>query len=113
MCIRDRYWFVHATPKRNYSVFIHLADLDDATKVAQYDGQPIDGYSPTTRWEPGEIVVDEYVLDLPRDIPPDHYRLLGGLYDPEVSANVAILSAEDELPGDRAMITEVAIVDQP
>ena len=42
----------------------------DGQPVIQ-DHQPVWNAYPTSRWSPGEIVRDDYVLDLPGQIVPD------------------------------------------
>ncbi|MFN2251497.1 MAG: glycosyltransferase family 39 protein [Anaerolineae bacterium] len=51
--------------------------------VAQHDGAPSGGARPTTSWRPGETIVDEHQLALPRDLEPGTYLLIAALYAPE------------------------------
>jgi hypothetical protein len=46
------------------------------------DGKPGDGSLPTTAWAAGDLILDEYQLPLPPDIPPGEYLIEIGLYDP-------------------------------
>ena len=62
----------------DYTVFIHLLGTE-ASPIAQAD-RPPGGY-PTSDWQPGEIVVDTFVVDLPPDLPPGTYALHTGMYD--------------------------------
>jgi hypothetical protein len=103
------YWLVQRTPADNYKVFLHLAKLDDSDKVAQGDSEPILGYSPTTRWEPGEVVIDEYQMRLDKTVPPGTYQLLVGMYRPDVMKNLAVKQAPQVLPGDRIVLTQINI----
>ena len=103
------YWLAEKTPDTDLVVFLHLTPLDDSGKVAQHDGSPILGYSPTTRWEPGEVIVDEQQLHLDKTIPPGRYRLLFGLYKPDTVENLRVREAPLVLPGDRVVLTEVEV----
>ena len=47
---------------RDYTAFVHL--VGPGGLAAQRDTQPGAGSYPTTRWEPGETIVDRFVLDV-------------------------------------------------
>jgi hypothetical protein len=46
------------------------------------DAQPGQGSVNTTTWAPGDLILDEYQLQLPPDAPPGEYEIEIGLYDP-------------------------------
>jgi len=81
----------------------------DGDRVAQADSQPILGFGPMTRWEPGELVVDERELVVPSDVPPGTYRILAGLYHADAMQNLRVSGAAQTLPGDRVILAEVTI----
>ena len=95
--------------KHNDKVFVHLRDAGDTTAVAQHDGDPVRGYTPTSRWEPGELVVDEHTLTLPADLAPGRYKLVVGMYDPTTVQNIPVRAGTATLPGDRVLVTEVEV----
>jgi hypothetical protein len=66
----------------DYTVFLHLRNNDGAT-VAQHDGLSLAGAYPTSRWQPGEMVIDPFTLVLPADLPAGPYTLWTGLYQLE------------------------------
>ena len=106
------YWLAQKSPATDYSVFLHLALMDDSGKVAQSDSPPIYGYGPTTQWEPGEIVIDQQRIYLDETVPPGRYRLLMGLYRPDMMQNLAALQATEVLPGDRLVLAEIEVTDE-
>jgi hypothetical protein len=73
------YWAVMERPDRDYTVFVHLVDTN-GDKVAQSDGQPVNGAWPTSAWEPGSPVVDRHRLAIPSDTAPGTYFLQAGMY---------------------------------
>ena len=62
----------------DYTVFFHVVAANEQ-RFAQHDGMPQDGQSPTSRWLPGEIIVDRYEAVLAPDAPggPDYRYWLG------------------------------------
>ncbi len=81
------YWQTISPVQQDYTTFIHL--LDSAGKiVAQLDLAPLSGTRPTSLWQPGETVRDEYPLALPANLPPGEYRLTLGLYLPPNGARL-------------------------
>lgn len=59
----DLYWAAEAPVARDLSLFVHLLD-PEGRLVAQRDGYPAGGNYPTSLWDPGEMVIDEYRFDL-------------------------------------------------
>jgi len=54
----------------------------DGRLVAQHD-QPVGGlYTPPERWWPGQLLADEYRLELPLELAPGTYHVLALLYRP-------------------------------
>ncbi|HEX7587964.1 MAG TPA: 6-pyruvoyl-tetrahydropterin synthase-related protein [Anaerolineae bacterium] len=74
------YWFALNEMDQDYQVFVHLVGPGDAS-LAQQDGPPDQGLTPTTRWLPGEIVVDHHALALKSPVPGE-YQLVAGMYLP-------------------------------
>ena len=103
------YWLAQRVPAEDYKVFVHLVKTDDTGVVAQSDSFPVLGYSPTSRWEPGEVIVDEQQLHLEKDIPPGTYWLVLGLYRSDPIQNLAVRQSPQSLPGDRVVLTQIEI----
>lgn len=81
-------WQAQTMPARDLTVFVHLVPLEGPPiPVAQADHEPTLPTAagpqpyPTSRWQAGELVLDEIVLDA-TGVAPGRYRLLVGLYDP-------------------------------
>lgn len=73
------YWQARARPSLDYTIFVHLGPAN-APPLAQNDHQPVGGRYPTSLWDIGEVVRDNFELSLPVDIPPGQYELTVGLY---------------------------------
>lgn len=81
------YWLALREVSQNYKAFVHLLGPDGAV-IAQHDGDPVGGFSPTTRWRPGELVVDRHYVALPAGLAPGDYGLRAGLYQFEPLRNL-------------------------
>ncbi len=79
------YWQALDEMNERYSVFVHLLDAT-GNIAAQRDSEPQNGLAPTTSWLRGEVIVDDYALDVPRA--PGAYTLIVGLYQPATGARL-------------------------
>jgi hypothetical protein len=84
-------WQTSAIPPADYTVFVHLVD-PDGNLIAQADSPPAKGAYPTSLWDPGEIIVDEHEI---RDLPPGHYTLQVGLYQPDTGERLPVTGSPD------------------
>lgn len=82
-------WQAEAEIETSYRVFLHLLGPQGAL-LTQSDGEPAHWTRPTLGWAPGEVVLDERVLEIPADAPPGPYRLVTGLYDPATGDRLAL-----------------------
>ncbi|MBI1298183.1 phospholipid carrier-dependent glycosyltransferase [bacterium] len=74
-------WQALTSLPKDYSVFVHLVD-DDGFTVAQRDTMPNGGNAPTSRWLPGQVVIDTYLVDVPNTAyTPNRGQWAVGLYD--------------------------------
>jgi 4-amino-4-deoxy-L-arabinose transferase-like glycosyltransferase len=79
------YWQTEAPVAARYKVFTHLVGETfnagtDNFLWGQQDNEPGQGQAPTTRWSPGAIVVDTYLIPVDAQAPPGPYTLEIGLY---------------------------------
>ena len=86
---RQLYWLALRESGQDYKAFVHLLGPNGSV-IAQHDGDPGGGYTPTTRWRPGEIIVDRHVLSLPQGLPAGEYGLRAGLYQVEPLRNLPV-----------------------
>lgn len=101
------YWLCLVGMDENFKAFVHIFDPSTGKIIAQHDGDPVGGFTPTTRWLPGEIIVDSHPLIIPVDVRPGRYAVGTGLYRfPEVR-NLRVIGAS--FPGDRILLKEVRV----
>jgi len=78
-----------------YTVFLQLLDQNGSV-ISSWDSQPLGGLYPTSRWSPGEVITDTFLLPLPQDgLPPGSYRLITGFYNVETSQRLPVAGGSD------------------
>lgn len=103
------YWRARASVAGDYKVFAHL--VGEGERIwGQHDSVPAGWRRPTTGWEAGEVIVDEYSLPIHPQAPAGRYTIFVGMYDP---ITMQRLPLEDEaghrLPDDRLPLATVTI----
>ena len=78
-------WHVLAPPQKFLTTLVHLGDPTQPP-IAQGDRPPLNGEYPTTWWEKGEVIDDEYLLVLPATLPAGSYPITIGMYDESIVA---------------------------
>ncbi len=73
------FWRARAVIPEDYTVFVHVVDTNGKL-IVQADSQPQRGAYPTFFWDAGELVADEHLIALPRDLPRGDYAVRVGLY---------------------------------
>jgi hypothetical protein len=96
------YWQALEPIDRNYQAFVHLYD---GRLWAQHDGAPECGINPTTRWEPGQIIADPHIVELPADLPAGSFPIVVGMYDLLTEARLPVAGSAD----DTIRVTELTI----
>jgi hypothetical protein len=77
----DLVWRPLRRPDADLLVFAHLLD-DEGNRLTQADHRPADDLRPTWTWEPGEVFVDRFALQLPDEPTDQGLHLEVGLYGP-------------------------------
>ena len=99
------WWQALQSPQADYTVFVHLLDLDTEDIVVQSDAMPWGGAYPTSWWAAGEVVSETVTLPL-EGVPSGTYQLAMGLYDLTVTRLQAIGPDGQRLPDDRVILPE-------
>jgi hypothetical protein len=82
-------WLPLQKPSADYNLFLQLLAADGAL-VAQSDGPPNGGYTPTSAWPPGKEVSDRRGMALPAELPAGNYQLIAGVYDPNTGERLSV-----------------------
>ncbi|MFB0538249.1 MAG: ArnT family glycosyltransferase [Anaerolineae bacterium] len=105
------FWRCLEDMEQSYTVFTQLIDAGDNI-VAQKDNPPVDGFYPTTKWEVGEIVRDQYDLVIPTNAPLGEYRLQVGMYLVETGERLPVVGDSDLLLEDKVVLRLVSVKDE-
>lgn len=79
------YWQATEPVRSNYAIFVQLLNSQQQV-FAEWESQPFAGQYPTSIWKPGEVVVQDFDLVLPAELPNDQYQLIAGMADPMLKA---------------------------
>jgi len=89
-------------------VFTHLLN-PEGQLVAQHDGTPNQGASPTPFWQPGTLIPDLHEFQIPPDLPAGEYTLSVGMYEWPDIRNLHVV--EGPVQGQERIVLEIIKVD--
>jgi hypothetical protein len=72
------------------------------------DAQPGFNFSPTTRWQPGEVIADHYRLTLAPNAVPGQYDVYAGMYREQPLQNLTVVS-ENATPDNRVRLGKIVV----
>jgi len=97
------YWRAEGEMGADYTVFTHLID-EESNIWGQMDSQPLEGDYPTSFWDTGEVIEDEYILAINEDAPVGSYRLEVGMYELATKQRLPILGDDGEVQDTRILL---------
>jgi hypothetical protein len=103
------YWQALAPMEKNYNVFAQVLGVEDQV-WARSDGWPVDGLSPTSHWETGDVIKDVRVLTVGLTTPPDFYDIEVGLYA-RGPKRLPIIAEDGHRLGSRVLLSKIRVVD--
>ena len=98
------FWQALSKMDRDYTVFTHLVD-GEGRIWGQKDSPPVYGFYPTSWWEEGEIVCDQYNLVISPDAPLGEYWIEVGMYLPQTGERLAVRGEEGPLLENRILLS--------
>ena len=102
------YWQGLTPIDEDYQIFVHLVD-ERGAQVAGFDKSPLDGWWPTSAWEPGQTFDDAYPLALPEDLPPGRYELRAGLYRLSDFYRLPLTGPPEQVIDNAAVLTNITV----
>lgn len=101
-------WQTQKEPGRDATVFTQIIGPDDQV-WGQHDNPPRGGSYPTTLWQPGELIADDYLIQVSPDAPPGRYTLIAGMYLPDTLERLPIQLADGNPLTDSVPLTTIEI----
>ena len=92
----------------SYIVFSHLTGRDGKT-WGQKDNPPAAGFYPTNAWSAGEIVRDQYDIQISPEAPPGTYTLEAGMYLPATGARLPVAMPGNGPEDDKVKLETIQI----
>jgi hypothetical protein len=105
------FWRALQDMEKDYTVFTHLVD-DGENIWGQKDNPPVDGFYPTSQWEEGEIVRDQYDLIISPDARLGEYWLEVGMYLAETGERLVTVDRNGNVIGDKVSLEKVKVLDE-
>lgn len=102
------YWRAQEPIAANYKVF-NQSYYGEGTMVAQRDGYPVCETRETWRWDPGELITDEYELPVKEEAPDGLYPLYTGMYIEETLERLPVLDENGNVVGNQIHLTDIRI----
>jgi len=104
------YWKAEALLPEDVTPFLHIGSgLADSAFVVGRDGQPCQGFYPTSRWRVGDVVPDRFAVIIPADAAPGTYPLVVGWYRYPSLERLTLESADRSLGDNRAVVGTLTI----
>lgn len=94
-------WSAENPPSADYGWFVHLLDASGAI-IAQHDRQPQGGYQPTSRWQPGEPIIDRLLFPVESDFTDWQVRV--GWLDPSTGERLPTITPSGEAIADNFIV---------
>jgi hypothetical protein len=101
-------WEAMAPMEIDYTVGIYLLDPGGAVALQQ-DRWPVDGFAPTSRWEPGAPIRDNYGFIIPQTLLPGEYKVAIAVYDLASMKRLVVFGADNTEQGDLLMLETLSI----
>ena len=102
------YWHATQAPTKDYTVFVHIVN-STGKLIAQKDNPPVQGTRPTSTWEKGEYIEDNYSIELTQRVPPGKYDINVGMYDPTTGRRLEAYLDKVRCTNDAVRISSIVL----
>jgi hypothetical protein len=100
------YWFTRQALQEDFKVFVHLDSPNG--RAGQADAQPGFNFSPTTRWQAGEVIADHYRVIVSANAVPGKYDIYTGVYRQQPLQNLSVIS-DNATPDNRVRLGTIVV----
>ncbi len=74
----------------DYTIFVHLEDVEGRYERLNADHAPVGGSRPTSSWKKDEIIIDEFPVYVPPGAPIRGLNVLIGFWDPKTDKRLVL-----------------------
>lgn len=102
------------TIPEDYTIFIHVEDVDGRVERMNIDHRPAGGQYPTTQWKKGETVRDEFFIYAPTGVQLRGLNVWGGFWEPRTDSRLRLKNV-DQVRNDgnnRILFAQVPVAPQ-
>ncbi len=92
----------------DYTVAVFLIG-PDGVPVLQQDWPPVEGFAPTSSWQPGARIRDNHGFRLPTDLPPGQYQLWVLAYSWPSLERLPVTGPDGEALGDYVTLATIEV----
>jgi hypothetical protein len=78
----------------DYTIFVHVEDVDGRVDRLNADHLPMQGQYPTSKWKKGETVKDDFTIYVPPQMPVRGLNVLMGFWDPKTDTRLKVKNAD-------------------
>jgi hypothetical protein len=78
----------------DYMVFVHVEDVDGRVERLNVDHAPLRGQRPTSKWQAGETLRDEFEIPIPPQMQVRGLNVLVGFWDPKTDARLPLINKD-------------------
>jgi hypothetical protein len=103
-------WRSNTIPAEDYVAAVFVANSDGQV-ILQQDRTPVATFRPTTTWQPGEMIRDNYGFVLPGDMPLGHYEIWVAMYRWPSLERLPVTSTGGEDLGNHLVLIDFDVVD--
>lgn len=76
---------------RDYMIFVHVEDVEGRVDRLNVDHNP--RAKPTSQWQPGELIRDDFDISIPPGMPVKGLNLILGFWDARMDQRLAVKNA--------------------
>ncbi|HXV43274.1 MAG TPA: hypothetical protein VEC96_09440, partial [Anaerolineae bacterium] len=91
----ELFWQTQAPIEIDYTVFVQLLD-EQNNIIAQADAQPLPNLYPTSRWQPGDVLSERFMLPIAESELSAGHRWVTGMYDLSTGARLPAYTQQGE-----------------
>jgi len=104
------FWQCLEEMEEDYTLVAQFEGRQDRTYRIEQSHQGVNGAYPTSFWRVGEVIREQYEVEIPLDYLPVKYALWVGVQDPNEGENLRVVGNVDHDEGNRVRFGEIEVL---